>query len=71
MVVKIYRIGTPTITIEAPTNTSVGTILETAEISTEGLFIKVNGVEASVTTAVTGDSDIYLSTKVKGGNVLA
>lgn len=70
MIVKIYRIGTSTITLEVAAGTTVGTVLETANISAEGLFIKVNTVEASVSTVITTDSDIILSAKVKGGIAL-
>ena len=70
MIVKIYRIGTSTITLEVAAGTTVGTVLETANISAEGLFIKVNTVEASVSTVITTDSDIILSAKVKGGITL-
>lgn len=66
--VTIYQLGTASISVAAEAGVTVGEVLEAANISADGLSIRVGTSEASVTTTLETNSDIILSAKVKGGN---
>lgn len=68
MTIKILRLGHSARITEAPAGTTIAELLDTQDIATTGYGISVNGLGASVSTALADGDVITLVPKVEGGS---
>lgn len=67
MICKVMRIGSGTREVEIPDGSAVRNALTAAQFETRGASVSVNGIEATMDTALQDGDTVSLVAKVEGG----